>query len=64
MYLHLYSCLNSTNFETARLLYPALKDHSVSVAENGMEVLINERTGKKRDILKSVEIFLERVDVI
>lgn len=43
---------------------PALNDHSVSVAENGMEVLVNGRTGKKRSILKSVEIFLERVNVI
>lgn len=43
---------------------PALNDHSVSVAENGMEVLVNGRTGKKHSILKSVEIFLERVNVI
>lgn len=43
---------------------PALKDHSVIVAENGIEVLVSGRTGKMHGILKSVEIFLERVDVI
>lgn len=43
---------------------PALKDHSVIVAEYEIEVLVNGRTGKMHGILKSVEIFLERVDVI
>lgn len=44
MFPHLYSCLHSTDFGTGPNYFTCvLRDHSVYVAENGMEA---QRTGK------------------
>lgn len=61
MCLHLYSCLRTANFGTSPDCYIcAEKDHSVYSAENGLET---QRTGKN-SIKRSVEIFLERVNMV